>query len=94
MEDEVSDVAAPEVAPAPSNPPTAPDDAAASTEQVAPIEAAAPVEEAAPTGVPAADAALERLGDLATAPLDDHVEIFDDVQRRLHQGLAELDDEQ
>jgi hypothetical protein len=46
------------------------------------------------TGVPAADSALSRLRDIETAPLDEHVEIFDDVQRRLHEGLAELDDEQ
>jgi hypothetical protein len=46
------------------------------------------------TGVPAADSALERLRDIDTAPLEDHVEIFDDVQQRLHEGLAELDDEQ
>lgn len=47
-----------------------------------------------PTGATAADAALERLRDVETAPLDEHVEIFDDVQQRLHEGLAELDDEQ
>jgi hypothetical protein len=47
-----------------------------------------------PTGVPAADSALARLRDVETAPLEDHVEIFDDVQRQLHEGLAELDDEQ
>jgi hypothetical protein len=46
------------------------------------------------TGVAAADSALARLRDVATAPLEEHVEIFDDVQRRLHDGLAELDDEQ
>jgi hypothetical protein len=46
------------------------------------------------TGVAAADSALGRLRDIDTAPLEDHVEIFDDVQRRLHEGLAELDDEQ
>lgn len=45
------------------------------------------------TGVPAADAALQRLRDVATAPLEDHVEIFEDVHQRLHDGLAELDDE-
>lgn len=45
------------------------------------------------TGVTAADAALERLRDAETAPLEEHVEIFDDVQQRLHEGLAELDDE-
>ena len=46
------------------------------------------------TGVAAADSALSRLNDVANAPLEAHVEIFDDVQRRLHEGLAELDDEQ
>jgi hypothetical protein len=46
------------------------------------------------TGVAAADAALARLRDVSSAPLDEHVEIFDDVHRRLHEGLAELDDEQ
>ncbi len=46
------------------------------------------------TGVTAADSALARLQDVETAPLEEHVEIFDDVQRRLHEGLAELDDEQ
>lgn len=46
------------------------------------------------TGVAAADSALARLRDIDAAPLEDHVEIFDDVQRRLHEGLAELDDEQ
>ena len=46
------------------------------------------------TGVAAADSALARLRDVSTAALEDHVEIFDDVQRRLHEGLAELDDEQ
>jgi hypothetical protein len=46
------------------------------------------------TGVAAADAALDRLRDVEQAPLEDHVEIFDDVHQRLHEGLAELDDEQ
>jgi hypothetical protein len=58
-----------------------------------PDPAAAPPPSAEPTGVAAADAALERLRDVETAPLDEHVEIFDDVQQRLHEGLAELDDE-
>jgi hypothetical protein len=44
------------------------------------------------TGVAAADDALDRLDDLVDAPLDTHVELFDEVQRRLHEGLAELDD--
>jgi hypothetical protein len=52
-----------------------------------------PAEGVQSTGVAAADAALERLRDVETAPLDEHVEIFDDVHQRLHEGLAELDDE-
>jgi hypothetical protein len=53
-----------------------------------------PLAAASPTGVAAVDAALERLRGVETAPLEDHVEIFDDVQRQLHDALAELDDEQ
>jgi hypothetical protein len=49
-------------------------------------------EPTARTGVTAADDALDRLERLADAPLEDHVELFDEVQRRLHEGLAELDD--
>jgi hypothetical protein len=44
------------------------------------------------TGVAAVDAALERLRDLDSAPVEAHVEIFDDVQRQLHEALAELDE--
>lgn len=44
------------------------------------------------TGEPAADAARERLGALDEAPLEDHVEIFEDVHRRLQEGLADLDE--
>jgi hypothetical protein len=64
----------------------------------------APVEDAATgvasvsvdeaTGVASVDAALERLRDVEHAPVEAHVEIFDDVQRRLHDALAELDDGQ
>jgi hypothetical protein len=45
------------------------------------------------TGVACADAAQRRLRDIDTAPLEEHVEIFDEVQRLLHDGLSELDDE-
>ncbi|MGN6472407.1 MAG: hypothetical protein ACTHK4_02005 [Mycobacteriales bacterium] len=44
------------------------------------------------TGVTAVDAALERLRDLEGAPVEAHVEVFDDVQRQLHEALAELDE--
>jgi hypothetical protein len=45
------------------------------------------------SGVACADRARLRLADVETAPVEDHVEIFDDVQRLLHNGLSELDDE-
>jgi hypothetical protein len=45
-----------------------------------------------PTGVPAADAARERLEAVDAAPLEEHVEVFEDVHRRLQEGLADLDE--
>jgi hypothetical protein len=47
---------------------------------------------AEPTGVAAVDSALERLADLEGTPVESHVEIFDDVQRQLHEALAELEE--
>ncbi|WP_433337947.1 hypothetical protein [Spirillospora sp. CA-294931] len=37
------------------------------------------------------DAALERLGELAGAPVSRHVEIFEDVHQRLQELLASAD---
>jgi hypothetical protein len=65
--------------------PEAVDDDAVATTEDAPVES---------TGVASVDAAIERLRDLEGAPVEGHVEIFDDVQRRLHDALAELDDGQ
>lgn len=45
-----------------------------------------------PTGVPAADQARERLAAVSDAPLEEHVEVFEDVHRRLQEGLADLDE--
>jgi len=45
------------------------------------------------TGVPAADAAADRLDELDEAPLDEHVAIYEDVHRRLQEGLADLDEQ-
>ena len=42
------------------------------------------------TGVARVDDAIARLGDLENLPVNDHVEIFEDVQRRLHETLADL----
>ena len=46
----------------------------------------------APTGVRAADEARARLDDVDDAPLDEHVDVFEDVHRRLQEGLADLDE--
>ena len=46
----------------------------------------------APTGVEAADGAAERLQELDEAPLEDHVGVYEDVHRRLQEGLADLDE--
>jgi len=45
------------------------------------------------TGVPAADGAADRLAELEEAPLDEHVAIYEDVHRRLQEGLADLDEQ-
>jgi hypothetical protein len=76
-----------EPAPAGADEPATP---TAASPTVVPSSAAAP----AASGVAGVDAALARLRDVESAPLDEHVEIFDDVQRQLHDALAELDDEQ
>ena len=44
------------------------------------------------TGVPAADEAKRRLQDIDDAPLEEHVEVYEDVHRRLQEGLADLDE--
>jgi len=44
------------------------------------------------SGVPAADEAAARLRDLDDAPVDQHVEIYEDAHRRLEEGLADLDE--
>lgn len=47
-----------------------------------------------PTGDERVDAALARFDELAAAPVADHVEVFEDVQRRLQDVLAANDDEE
>jgi len=44
------------------------------------------------SGVPAADDAAARLRALDDAPVDQHVEIYEDAHRRLEEGLADLDE--
>jgi hypothetical protein len=51
-----------------------------------------PSEDRGPSGAPAVDAASERLTSLDDAPLEEHVEIFEDVHRQLQEGLADLDE--
>ena len=45
-----------------------------------------------PTGVPAADEARELLSTVEDAPLEEHVEVYEDVHRQLQEGLADLDE--
>ena len=45
-----------------------------------------------PTGVPAADEARARLSTVDDAPLEEHVEVYEDVHRQLQEGLADLDE--
>lgn len=42
------------------------------------------------TGEPRVDDALARLSDLTNLPVHEHVAVFEDVQRRLHETLADL----
>jgi hypothetical protein len=44
-----------------------------------------------PTGDERVDAALARLGELTAAPVAEHVEVFEEVQRRLQDVLASID---
>jgi len=44
------------------------------------------------SGVPAAEAARQRLQAIDDAPLDEHVEVYEDVHRELQEGLADLDE--
>lgn len=53
-----------------------------------------PAEPAEPTGDERVDAVLVRFGDLDGAPMADHVEIFEDVQRGLQDVLASIDHEE
>jgi len=54
-------------------------------------EEAAPALFALPqTGEARVDDAIARLSDLENLPVNDHVEIFEDVHRRLHETLADL----
>ena len=47
--------------------------------------------ETSETGDPRVDDALVRLRDVAQAPVDEHVAIYDDVHRRLQDALVDLD---
>lgn len=45
------------------------------------------------SGVPSAEAARQRLQAIDDAPLEEHVEVYEDVHRRLQEGLADLDED-
>ncbi|MCW2606029.1 MAG: hypothetical protein JWO60_722, partial [Frankiales bacterium] len=75
-------------APRPGPPTTFPTPAA-----VARPSAARPSTDAAAAPVPpAVAAALEALTGVTDRPLDEHVEVFDEVHRRLQDALAALDE--
>jgi hypothetical protein len=61
------------------------------TRPSAPGDDAAPSFPTPATGEPRVDAALDRLQDVAAAPVDEHVAIYDDVHRRLQDALADPD---
>jgi hypothetical protein len=44
------------------------------------------------SGVAAVDDAKQRLQAIDEAPLEEHVEVYEDVHRRLQEGLADLDE--
>ena len=50
----------------------------------------APVVSLPVTGEARVDDALGRLADLSGLPVHEHVAVFEDVQRRLHETLADL----
>ena len=69
-------------------------EAAPAQETTAPADADDAVEApASTTGVAAADEAAARLADIDDAPVDAHVGIYEDVHRRLQEGLADLDEQ-
>jgi hypothetical protein len=43
------------------------------------------------TGDPRVDDALARLGELPELPVAEHLSVYEDVHRRLHDALADLD---
>ena len=43
------------------------------------------------TGDPRVDDALARLGELPDLPVAEHLSVYEDVHRRLHDALADLD---
>jgi hypothetical protein len=50
------------------------------------------LEELPETGDARVDDALGRLADLTALPVTEHLAVYEDVQRRLHEALADLDE--
>lgn len=58
-----------------------------------PERAAGEPDEVVPaTGDARVDDALGRLGDLTGLPVEEHLAVYEDVHRRLHDALADLDE--
>ena len=62
------------------------------TEDVAQDGVAGRADRADAPAVSAAETARARLQALDDAPLDEHVEVYEDVHRQLQEGLADLDE--
>ena len=59
-------------------------------EDVAPVAPVVSMDSLPVTGEARVDDALGRLADLSGLPVHEHVAVFEDVQRRLHETLADL----
>jgi len=53
----------------------------------------APIAGWEPSGHPRVDAAIAGLDELAVLPTPEHADVYEDVHRRLHEALADLDGE-
>jgi hypothetical protein len=61
------------------------------TSQPTPEPTPAPTPEPTPGAGDSVQPALDRLADLDALPTHEHVEVYDDVHRRLHGALSDLD---
>ena len=65
----------------------------AATEAGSQAPPVAPVSGWEPSGHPRVDAAIAGLDELTVLPTSEHADVYEDVHRRLHEALADLDGE-